>query len=93
MGCLFSKKAKSKSPEKEPTPTTVEEKTNSSSNANNIDLGSNTAEDPPKQYSWDKREKVWRRCMHGQGHLTSYMIVIVANRSNTFHVRDFLKCL
>ncbi|XP_029551195.1 protein XRP2 [Salmo trutta] len=58
MGCLFSKKSKSKSPEKEPTPTTVEEKTNSSSNANNIDLGSNTAEDPPKQYSWDKREKV-----------------------------------
>ncbi|XP_055797197.1 protein XRP2 [Salvelinus fontinalis] len=58
MGCWFSKKSKRKSPEKEPTPTTAEEKTNSSSNANNIDPCSNTTEDPPKQYSWDKREKV-----------------------------------
>ncbi|XP_036833612.1 protein XRP2 [Oncorhynchus mykiss] len=58
MGCWFSKKSKRKSPEKEPTPKTVEDKANSSSNANNIDLCSNTTEDPPKQYSWDKREKV-----------------------------------
>nr|XP_046148105.1 protein XRP2 isoform X1 [Oncorhynchus gorbuscha] len=57
MGCWFSKKSKRKSPEKEPTPKTVEDKANSS-NANNIDLCSNTTEDPPKQYSWDKREKV-----------------------------------
>ncbi|XP_041746913.1 protein XRP2 [Coregonus clupeaformis] len=58
MGCWFSKKSKRKSPEKEPTPTTVEEKRNSSSNANNISLSSKATEDPPKQYSWDKREKV-----------------------------------
>ncbi|CAB1323692.1 unnamed protein product [Coregonus sp. 'balchen'] len=58
MGCWFSKKSKRKSPEKEPT-TTVEENTiTSSSNANNIALSSNATEDPPKQYSWDKREKV-----------------------------------
>lgn len=89
MGCWFSKKSKRKSPDKEAT-TTLEENTTT---GNNISLSSNATEEPPKQYSWDKREKVWRRCMHGQGHLTSYMIVIVANRSNTFHVRDFLKCL
>ncbi|KAK6320736.1 hypothetical protein J4Q44_G00098430 [Coregonus suidteri] len=58
MGCWFSKKSKRKSSEKEPTPTTVEEKRNSSSNANNISLSSKATEDPPKQYSWDKREKV-----------------------------------
>ncbi|XP_052323647.1 protein XRP2-like [Oncorhynchus keta] len=53
MGCWFSKKSKRKSPEKEPT-TTVEENTTS----NNIAVSSNATEDPPKQYSWDKREKV-----------------------------------
>lgn len=55
MGCFFSKKSKRKSSEKEdrtPTTTTVETTT-----SNAVPLGNNTDE-PPKQYSWDKREKV-----------------------------------
>ena len=57
MGCFFSKKSKRKSSEKEdPTTTTVE--TTTTSNA--VPLGNNTDE-APKQYSWDKREKVMPR--------------------------------
>lgn len=55
MGCCFSKKSRRKSPEKEdltPTTTTVETTT-----SNAVPLGNNTVE-APKQYSWDKREKV-----------------------------------
>ena len=60
MGCFFSKKSKRKSPEKEdPTTTTVE--TTTTSNA--VPLGNNTDE-APKQYSWDKREKVTRRTVN-----------------------------
>lgn len=56
MGCFFSKKSKRKSSEKDdraPTTTTVE--TTTTSNA--VPLGNNSDE-APKQYSWDKREKV-----------------------------------
>ncbi|XP_068175669.1 protein XRP2 [Antennarius striatus] len=55
MGCFFSKKSKRKSSGKEdltPTTTTVETTT-----SNAVPLGNNT-EEAPKQYSWDKREKV-----------------------------------
>ncbi|KAK5620326.1 Protein Xrp2 [Crenichthys baileyi] len=54
MGCFFSKKSKRKSGEKgnhAPTTTTVETTDNA------VPLGNNTDE-APKQYSWDKREKV-----------------------------------
>lgn len=52
MGCCFSKKSKRKSTEKEElTPTTTVDTTN-----NTVPTGNN--EEPPKQYSWDKREKV-----------------------------------
>uniref|UniRef100_A0A3Q2QKW4 Protein XRP2 n=1 Tax=Fundulus heteroclitus TaxID=8078 RepID=A0A3Q2QKW4_FUNHE len=54
MGCFYSKKSKRKSAEKEnlaPTTTTVE------TTGNAVPLGNNTDE-APKQYSWDKREKV-----------------------------------
>lgn len=60
MGCFFSKKSKRKSAEKEdrtPTATTVESTTTS----NAVPLGNNTDE-APKQYSWDKREKVRSKC-------------------------------
>lgn len=56
MGCFFSKKSKRKSSEKEDrTPTTTTVETTTTSNA--VPLGNNT-EEAPKQYSWDKREKV-----------------------------------
>ncbi|CAJ1059868.1 protein XRP2 [Xyrichtys novacula] len=56
MGCFFSKESKRKSPEKEDrTPTTTTVETTTTSNA--VPLGNNTDE-APKQYSWDKREKV-----------------------------------
>lgn len=56
MGCFFSKKSKRKSSEKEDrTPTTTTVETTTTSNA--VPLGNNT-EEGPKQYSWDKREKV-----------------------------------
>lgn len=57
MGCFFSKKSKRKSSEKEertPTTTTVE----STTTGNAVPLGNNSDEQPPKQYSWDQREKV-----------------------------------
>ncbi|KAG9349512.1 hypothetical protein JZ751_027957 [Albula glossodonta] len=51
MGCFFSKKSKRKSSEKDLTSTaTAAESTNNAA--------SNNAEEAPKQYSWDKREKV-----------------------------------
>lgn len=53
MGCFYSKKSRRKSPEKEERTTTVETTTTS----NTVPLGNNTDE-APKQYSWDKREKV-----------------------------------
>ncbi|XP_054646944.1 protein XRP2 isoform X1 [Dunckerocampus dactyliophorus] len=56
MGCFFSKKSKRKSSEKQertPTSTTVETTT-----SNAVPLGNNTDEAAPKQYSWDKRDKV-----------------------------------
>ncbi|XP_027883547.1 protein XRP2 [Xiphophorus couchianus] len=54
MGCFFSKKSKRKSAEKENlTPTT----TSADTAGNSVPLGNNTDE-APKQYSWDKREKV-----------------------------------
>lgn len=56
MGCCFSKKSKRKSPEKEdltPTAATVE------TTSNAVPLG-NSTDEAPKQYSWDKREKVTR---------------------------------
>ncbi|XP_075901415.1 protein XRP2 [Nelusetta ayraudi] len=56
MGCFFSKKSKRKSSEKDDrTPTTTTVETTTTSNA--VPLGNNT-EEAPKQYSWDKREKV-----------------------------------
>lgn len=56
MGCFFSKKSKRKSPEKEErAPTTTSDETASTGNA--VPLGNNS-EEAPKQYSWDKREKV-----------------------------------
>lgn len=56
MGCCFSKKSKRKSPEKEDhTATTTTLETTTTSNA--VPLGNDTDE-APKQYSWDKREKV-----------------------------------
>lgn len=57
MGCFFSKKSKRrKSGEKEDrTPTTTTVETTTTGNA--VPLGNNT-EEAPKQYSWDKREKV-----------------------------------
>ncbi|KAM6963314.1 protein XRP2 [Aplochiton taeniatus] len=53
MGCCFSKNSKRKSTEKEEltqTTTTVDATNNTVPTGNN--------EEPPKQYSWDKREKV-----------------------------------
>ncbi|XP_051930254.1 protein XRP2 [Hippocampus zosterae] len=57
MGCFYSKKSKRKSLEKEErTPTTTTVETTTTTNA--VPLGNNTDEAAPKQYSWDKREKV-----------------------------------
>ncbi|XP_061834520.1 protein XRP2 [Nerophis lumbriciformis] len=57
MGCFFSKKSKRKSVEKEErTPTTTTVETTTTSNA--VPLGNNSDEAAPKQYSWDKRDKV-----------------------------------
>uniref|UniRef100_A0A8C7XK96 Protein XRP2 n=1 Tax=Oryzias sinensis TaxID=183150 RepID=A0A8C7XK96_9TELE len=50
MGCFYSKKSKRKSGEKE-------EHTSTGETSNAVPLGNNTDE-APKQYSWDKREKV-----------------------------------
>lgn len=59
MGCFFSKKSKRKSGEKDDrTPTTTTVETTTTSNA--VPLGNNSDE-APKQYSWDKREKVTGR--------------------------------
>ncbi|XP_029003067.1 protein XRP2 [Betta splendens] len=56
MGCFFSKKSKRKSSEKEDrTPTATTAETTTTSNA--VPLG-NSSDEAPKQYSWDKREKV-----------------------------------
>ncbi|KAJ8399608.1 hypothetical protein AAFF_G00410190 [Aldrovandia affinis] len=52
MGCFFSKKSKRKSSEKDPTLTT-----NAAQNTTNNAASGNT-EETPKQYSWDKRDKV-----------------------------------
>lgn len=64
MGCFFSKKSKRKSPEKEErAPTTTSAETASTGNA--VPLGNNS-EEAPKQYSWDKREKVSSTGTHPQ---------------------------
>ncbi|XP_053734736.1 protein XRP2 [Synchiropus splendidus] len=55
MGCFFSKKSKRKSEKEERTPTTTTVETTATGSA--VPLGNNTDE-APKQYSWDKREKV-----------------------------------
>lgn len=55
MGCFFSKKSKRKSDKEERTPTTTTVETATS---NAVPLGNNTTDEAPKQYSWDKREKV-----------------------------------
>ncbi|XP_075937679.1 protein XRP2 [Anarhichas minor] len=57
MGCFFSKKSKRKSSETgdERTPQTTTVDTTTTGHA--VPLGNNS-EEAPKQYSWDKREKV-----------------------------------
>ncbi|XP_062306313.1 protein XRP2 [Osmerus eperlanus] len=57
MGCFFSKKSRRKSPDKAEltTPTTTVETSNNI--LTNVSSSNNT-EEAPKQYSWDKREKV-----------------------------------
>ena len=55
MGCFFSKKSKRKSDKEDLTQTTTTVDTTTTGNA--VPLGNNTDE-APKQYSWDKREKV-----------------------------------
>lgn len=58
MGCCFSKKSKRKSAGKEDlSPTTAAVETTTGNDA--VPLG-NSTEEAPKQYSWDKREKVTR---------------------------------
>ncbi|XDV35667.1 hypothetical protein PO909_005565 [Leuciscus waleckii] len=60
MGCFFSKKSRRKSPNKDSAlPTGDESATgNDLPETNNTALGSNSNQEAPKQYSWDKREKV-----------------------------------
>ncbi|XP_016124167.1 protein XRP2 [Sinocyclocheilus grahami] len=60
MGCLFSKKSRRKSPKKDSAlPAGDESATgNDLPETNNTALGSNSNQEAPKQYSWDKREKV-----------------------------------
>ena len=61
MGCFFSKKSKRKAKE-EQAPTALE----STAGSNSVPLGSSSDEAPPKQYSWDTREKVrlFKRPIH-----------------------------
>lgn len=66
MGCFFSKKSRRKSPKKDSAlPDGDESATgNDLPESNNTALGSNSNQEAPKQYSWDKREKVTlRRCI------------------------------
>lgn len=60
MGCFFSKKSRRKSPKKDSAlPDGDESATgNDLPETNNTALGSNSNQEAPKQYSWDKREKV-----------------------------------
>uniref|UniRef100_A0A8C2J7V4 Protein XRP2 n=1 Tax=Cyprinus carpio TaxID=7962 RepID=A0A8C2J7V4_CYPCA len=60
MGCFFSKKSRRKSPKKDSAlPDGDESATgNDLPESNNTALGSNSNQEAPKQYSWDKREKV-----------------------------------
>lgn len=60
MGCFFSKKSRRKSPKKDSALHAGDESAAGSDlpETNNTALGSNSNQEAPKQYSWDKREKV-----------------------------------
>uniref|UniRef100_A0A672L9R9 Protein XRP2-like n=1 Tax=Sinocyclocheilus grahami TaxID=75366 RepID=A0A672L9R9_SINGR len=64
MGCFFSKKSRRKSPKKDSALTDGDGSAtgNDLPETNNTALGSDSNQEAPKQYSWDKREKV-RRCI------------------------------
>lgn len=54
MGCFFSKKAKRKPSDKDPALASEVSTSNNAPGTNN----SSGNQEEPKQYSWDKREKV-----------------------------------
>lgn len=61
MGCFFSKKSKRKSPEKDERAATTAASAEAPTAGSAGSPGNNTSteeHEPPKQYSWDKREKV-----------------------------------
>lgn len=57
MGCFFSKKARRKSPDKDTAMASDVSRSNNAPQSNN----SSSNQEEPKQYSWDKREKVRER--------------------------------
>ncbi|XP_016127582.1 protein XRP2-like [Sinocyclocheilus grahami] len=59
MGCFFSKKSRRKSPKKDSALTDGDGSAtgNDLPETNNTALGSDSNQEAPKQYSWDKREK------------------------------------
>ncbi|KAL0191281.1 hypothetical protein M9458_013979, partial [Cirrhinus mrigala] len=59
MGCFFSKKSRRKSPKNDSALPAGDESAagNDLPETNNTALGSNSNQEAPKQYSWDKREK------------------------------------
>lgn len=71
MGCFFSKKSRRKSPKKDSALPAGDESATGSDlpETNNTALGSNSNQEAPKLYSWDKREKVTLHELHFKTHI------------------------